>query len=124
MTCKRCRIAMQVLKRVKSTTLSKCWLPTLPESEAEEAEARWASRFFSKSDGSTINHLLHLGGVACALRLDRGKHVLSGCQVSRYHFDGRTSKILLQAMQLGRARNWNDPGLLREKPRQRQPTPS
>ena len=58
-------------------------------------------------------------GIAIPLHLDRGQGVLDPAQVVRGQLDGGGAEVLLQAMQLRRARDRHDPRLLREQPRER-----
>jgi len=58
-------------------------------------------------------------GVAGALDGDLGGGVFDVAQVGRGEFDGGGAEIFIEAMQLRRARDGNDPGFLREQPGER-----
>jgi hypothetical protein len=53
-----------------------------------------------------------------SLHRDLRSRVFDIVEIALGEFDGGRSNVLLQAMQLRGARNWDDPGLLPEDPRQ------
>src|SRR6266478_5407083 len=67
---------------------------------------------------SATGHLLQLFGVTSSLHGDLGSGAIDFTEVVRREFECNCSDVLVQAMQLRGAWNWNDPRLLRQQPSQ------
>src|SRR3954447_787379 len=70
--------------------------------------------------GSAVDHALHLLGVALALHLDSGRGVVEFGDVVWGEGEVGGAEVLLRGpLQRAGARDWGDPGLLREQPGER-----
>ena len=68
---------------------------------------------------SETSHLLELFRIASPLQRDLGGGGSDVTEIVRREFDGDCPDVLLQAMQLRGAWNWNNPGLLGKHPSER-----
>jgi len=68
---------------------------------------------------SAVDRPLSGLGVPSPLNLDLGRRSLDVSEVVRRQFQGRRREVLLKPVQLCGSRDWHDPRLLREKPRER-----
>ena len=74
-----------------------------------------------QSDESAIDHFLHLLVVARTLHGHLSQQIADLTKIVCAQFNIGPAKVLSQAMQLGGARNWRNPRLLRKQPSQRNP---
>src|SRR5579863_1300752 len=74
-----------------------------------------SSRWF----GSAVAHRLNVCGISRPLYRDLGCGALDLAEIVRRKFHFSRADIFVETIHLGRARDWNDPRLLRQQPSQR-----